>query len=242
MSTVSAERLATVFVEVADTLVDDFDLVEFLQMLTHRVAALFETGEVGLLLADQRNRLNFMAASDESARLIELFQLQHNDGPCLDAFRTARPVTNVDLAAASGQWPKFAPRAFQAGFRSVHAFPLRLRKEVIGAMSVFGSATELDAADTRIVQALADVAVIGLLQERAIRRGELLTEQLQQALNSRILIEQAKGIVAQARGVGPDEAFVLIRNHSRNNNQRLSDLAGAIVRNLPALPDLRHRP
>jgi transcriptional regulator with GAF, ATPase, and Fis domain len=238
MSTVSAARLATVFVEVADTLVDEFDLIEFLQMLAQRVAALFDTGEVGLMLADHRNRLNFVAASDENARLMELFQLQYDDGPCLDAFRSARPVTNVNLAAAMKQWPKFAPRASEAGFRSVHAFPLRLRKEVIGAMSVFGSATELDDADTQIVQSLADVAVIGLLQERAIRRGEVLTEQLQAALNSRIVIEQAKGVVAQARAVSPDEAFELIRGHARRHHRRLGDVANTIVTNLPALDDL----
>ncbi|MFI5889628.1 GAF and ANTAR domain-containing protein [Actinoplanes sp. NPDC051513] len=241
MSAVSAARLATVFVRVADTLVDEFDLIEFLQMLAQRVAGLFDTGEVGLMLADQRNRLAFMAASDESARLMELFQLQHDEGPCLDAFRTGRPVTNVDLAAAAGQWPEFAPRAARAGFQSVHAFPLRLRKQVIGAMSVFGSATELDDADTQIVQSLADVAVIGLLQERAIRRGKVLTEQLQGALNSRVVIEQAKGIVAQASGVSPDEAFVLIREYARGNNRRLSEFAQTIVADLPRVPDLTSR-
>ncbi|MEU4240513.1 GAF and ANTAR domain-containing protein [Actinoplanes sp. NPDC026619] len=179
-----------------------------------------------------------MAASDQSARLLELIQLQHDDGPCLDAFRTARPVTNVNLAAAAGTWPKFALRATEAGFRTVHAFPLRLRKEVIGAMSVFGSNTQLDDADTRIVQSLADVAVIGLLQERAVRRGEVLTERLQDALNSRIVIEQAKGIVAQSRGVTPDEAFALIHRYTRHHGRRLSDVTGDMVRNLPELPDL----
>jgi GAF domain-containing protein len=238
VTTVSGERLATLFVEVADTLVDEFDVVEFLQMLTRRVADLFDTGEVGLMLADHRDRLTFMAASDETARLMELFQLQYDDGPCLDAFRTARPVTNVNLAAARGKWPEFAPRAAQAGFQSVHAFPLRLRKEVIGAMGVFGSATELDEADTLIVQSLADVAVIGLLQERAIRRGEVLTGQLQGALNSRVVIEQAKGVVAQARGVSPDDAFKLVREFARRNNQRLSAVADSIVTGLPNLPDL----
>lgn len=238
MSTVSAERLAGVFVEVADTLVDDFDVIEFLQMLTQRVAGLFDTGEVGLMLADHRNRLTFMAASDESARLMEIHQLQHDDGPCLDAYRTARPVTNVNLAAAADQWPAFAPRAAAAGFASVHAFPLRLRREVIGAMSVFGSATELDDADARIVQSLADVAVIGMLQERAIRRGEVLTEQLQGALNSRVVIEQAKGIIAQSRGVSPDEAFHLIRAYARNNHRRLSDIATTVVTDLPSLRHL----
>ena len=238
MTTVSAERLATLFVDVADTLVDDFDVVEFLQMLTRRVAGLFGTGEVGLMLADHRGRLAFMAASDESARLMELFQLQYGDGPCLDAFRTARPVTNVNLAAAAAKWPEFAPRATEAGFESAHAFPLRLRKEVIGAMGVFGSATELDEADAHIVQSLADVAVIGLLQERAIHRGEVLTGQLQGALNSRIVIEQAKGIVAQARGVSPDAAFTLIRDFARRNNRRLSEVADTIVTDLPSLPHL----
>jgi transcriptional regulator with GAF, ATPase, and Fis domain len=238
MSTVSAARLATVFVEVADTLVDEFDVVEFLQMLTNRVAGLFDTGEVGLMLADQRNQLTFMAASDESARLMELFQLQYDDGPCLDAFRTGRPVINVNLVQAIKQWPEFAPRAVQSGFQSVHAFPLRLRREVVGAMSVFGSADELDDGDTQIVQSLADVAVIGLLQERAIRRGEALSGQLQGALSSRILIEQSKGIVAQVKGVTPDEAFVLIRDYARRNNRRLSDVANSIVSGLPGVPDL----
>jgi hypothetical protein len=241
VSSVSAERLATLFVEVADTLVDDFDVVEFLRMLTRQVAGLFDTGEAGLMLVDGRGRLAFMAASDESARLLELFQLQHDDGPCLDAFRTARPVTNVNLSAATDKWPVFAPRAARAGFASVHAFPLRLRREVIGAMGVFGSATEMDDTDTLIVQSLADVAVIGLLQERAIRRGEVLTEQLQGALNSRISIEQAKGIVAQQHGLTPDEAFLLIRRHARENNRLLSDVAATIVTGAQAQPDLRTR-
>jgi transcriptional regulator with GAF, ATPase, and Fis domain len=238
VTTVSAERLATLFVEVADTLVDDFDVVEFLQMLTRSVAGLFGTAEAGLMLADERGRLTFMAASDESARLMELFQLQYGDGPCLDAFRTTRPVTNVNLAAATQKWPEFAPRATQAGFESVHAFPLRLRKDIIGAMGLFARATHLDGADITIVQALADVAVIGLLQERAIHRGELLTSQLQGALNSRIIIEQAKGIVAQSRGLSPDDAFTLIRDFARRNNRRLGQVAEAIVTGLPNLPDL----
>jgi hypothetical protein len=239
MSTVSAARLASVFVEVADTLVDEFDVIEFLQMLTERVAGFFETAAVGLMLADQRDRLNFMAASNENARLMEIIQLQYDDGPCLDAFRTGRPVTNVNLAGAGGRWPEFAPRAFQAGFQTVHGFPLRLRKEVIGAMSVFAGAAELDEGDTQIVQSLADVAVIGLLQERAIRRGEVLTEQLQHALHSRIVIEQAKGIIAQSRGIAPDEAFVLIRDYGRSHNRCLSDIARGIVDALPVVADLR---
>jgi len=231
MSTVSAERLAKVFVEVADTLVDEFDLIEFLHMLADRVAGLVDASSVGLLLADQRGQLQFMAASEESVKLLELFQLQNDEGPCLDAFRTAQPVVNADLRTAAGRWPRFAPRATADGFRSVHAFPLRLRTEVIGALNVFGDdvGNVLDDTDVQIVQALADIAAIGLLQERAIRRGEILTEQLQGALNTRVVIEQAKGAVAQARGISVDEAFTTIRNYARSNNRRLSDLARAIV-------------
>src|SRR4051794_23400433 len=220
MTTVSAERLATIFVEVADTLVDEFDLLDFLQMLTERASDLVGAAAVGLMLADQRGRLEFMAGSDENVRLIELFQLQNQEGPCLDAFHTGQPVINVDLPGAADRWPHFVPRASAAGFRSVHAFPLRLREQVIGAMNVFGDARggRLEEGDVPVLQALADVATIALLQERAIRRGEQLTEQLQGALNSRIVIEQAKGAVAQARGVTVDEAFVIIRGYARRHN------------------------
>jgi GAF domain-containing protein len=240
MTTVSAERLAKVFVEVADTLIDEFDLIDFMHMLAERTADLVGASAVGLLLADQRGRLEFLAASDEDTKLLELFQVQNDEGPCLDAFRTAAPVINADLADAGARWPRFAPRATAAGFRSVHAFPLRLRNEVIGALNVFGSqpGRTLHDEDIPIVQALADIAAIGLLQERAIRRGELLTEQLQGALNSRITIEQAKGAVAQAQGVTVDEAFTRIRNHARGTNQRIGDLAHAILTDPAALANL----
>jgi hypothetical protein len=208
-------------------------------MLADRAADLVHASTVGLLLADQHGRLQFMAASDENTRLLELFQLQNHDGPCLDAFNTARPVINVDLRTAGGRWPRFAPRATAAGFRSVHAFPLRLRGDVIGAMNVFGTDVGgLDDTDAQIVQALADVAAIGLLQERTISRGELLTEQLQGALNSRIIIEQAKGAIAQAHNITVDAAFDLIRTYARRTNRRLSDVARLIVTDLTSVPDL----
>jgi GAF domain-containing protein len=240
MTTVSAERLAKIFVEVADTLVDEFDLIEFMHMLANHAADLIGAPAVGLLLADQRGRLEFLAASDENTKLLELFQVQAREGPCLDAFNTAAPVINADLAEAGARWPRFAPRATAAGFRSVHAFPLRLRSEVIGALNVFGSqpGRTLSHVDVPIVQALADVAAIGLLQERAIRRGEVLTEQLQGALNSRIIIEQAKGAVAQANGVSVDEAFTLIRAYARRTNRRLVDVAHTIVTDPAGPPDL----
>ena len=240
MTTVSAQRLARIFVEVADTLVDEFDLIDFMHMLAERTADLVHASAVGLLLADQRGRLEFLAASDENTKLLELFQVQNSEGPCQDAFRTGTPVINADLAAAAARWPRFAPRAAAAGFRSVHAFPLRLRNEVIGALNVFGSqpGTTLDETDVPIVQALADIAAIGLLQERAIRRGELLTEQLQGALNSRIVIEQAKGAIAQARRVSVDDAFTIIRNHARRTNRRLVDVAYTLVTDPAALDEL----
>ena len=240
MTTISAERLARVFVEVADTLVDEFELIDFLSMLTHRAAGVVNAAAVGLLLADQRGRLEFVAASDENVKLLELFQVQNSEGPCLDAFRIGRPVIHADLCEARIRWPRFAPRATAAGFGSVCAFPLRLRGAVIGAMNVFGdtASTGLDTADIEIVQALADVAAIALLQERAIRRGEVLTEQLQAALNSRVIIEQAKGVVAQARGISVDEAFTLIRAYARRHNRRLDHVARAVVTDLASLPEL----
>ncbi|WP_430503061.1 GAF and ANTAR domain-containing protein [Micromonospora trifolii] len=227
MSTVSAERLSKIFVEVADTLVDDFDLLDFLHMLTVRTAGLVGASAVGLLLADQRGRLQFMAASDERARILEIFQVQGSEGPCFDAFRTGKPVLNADLESAGERWPDFTRHALTAGFRSVHAFPMRVRREVIGALNVFGSAVggNFGEADVQIVQALTDVAAIGLLQERAIRRGEVLTEQLQGALNSRIVIEQAKGAIAQAHGLSVDAAFTALRGYARRTNRKLTDAA-----------------
>jgi GAF domain-containing protein len=205
-----------------------------------RIADLVAASAVGLLLADQHGRLEFLAASDENTKLLELFQVQNHEGPCLDAFRTATPVINADLAGAAARWPRFAPRATAAGFHSVHAFPLRLRTEVIGALNVFGDqpGRTLEDADVPIVQSLADVAAIGLLQERAIRRGEILTEQLQGALNSRIVIEQAKGAVAEAHEISVDDAFTLIRNHARHTARSLGDVAHTIVTEPASIPDL----
>ena len=240
MTTVSAQRLATIFVEVADTLVDEFDLIDFLDLLADRAASLVDAAAVGILLADPDGRLEFMAGSNENVKLLELFQLQNREGPCLEAFRTARPVINVDLGAAGDRWPRFAPRATALGFQAVHAFPLRLRQQVIGALNVFGATKGGDFEDTdvTVMQALADVASIALIQERAIRRGEVLTEQLQGALDSRVIIEQAKGAVAQARGVSVDEAFASIRSYARRNNRRLTDVARTIVANPGTAEDL----
>lgn len=239
MSTVTAERVADMFVEFADTLVVEFDLVEFLQMVTSRAAEVVGTSAAGLLLADPHGQLQFMAASDERTEWLELFQVQAQEGPCQDCFSEGRPVINADLAHAADRWPHFAPRAVAAGFRSVHAFPMRLRQDVIGALNLFGTdAGRLDPDDVRTIQALADVATIGLLQERAVRRGEVLTEQLQGALNSRVIIEQAKGAIAQMRSCTVDEAFLMLRTYCRDNNLRLSSVAHAVVTDATPIPGL----
>jgi len=242
MSIQTSERVAQIFVEFADTLVEEFDVVEFLQMVALRAAELVDHSDAGILIADKHDVLQFMAASDERTELLELFQVQSQQGPCEDCFRLGTPVINADLREASDRWPVFAPRAVAAGFRSVHAFPMRLRQEVIGALNLFSTDVgRLEPADIRLVQALADVATIGLLQERAIRRGEVLSEQLQGALNSRVIIEQAKGALAQIHGCSVDEAFTRLRSHCRANNLLLSTVANGVVTAPAEFPELTTR-
>lgn len=227
---ISTERLSDVFVEVADTLVADFDLVDFLHNLTDHAASVSGADAVGLLLADQNGNLRYMAASSERAKLLELFQLQNDEGPCLECFRSHEAVINSDLAAASSRWPLFAPRATEAGFESVHAIPMRLRDQVIGALNLFGDAdVRFEPQDVRVVQALADVATIAILQVRGITRAETLTEQLQGALNSRVVIEQAKGAIAERVGIGVDEAFAILRSYARRRQQRLTDVCHDVL-------------
>ena len=221
--------LAEAFVSLADTLVADFDVIELLDRLSTDCVALLPIDAAGLLLSDQRGSLRVLSSSTEQAHLMELFQVQMSEGPCLDCFHTSRQVTAADLSD-DGRWPRFTARARQAGYRAVHALPLRLRSDTIGALNLFGSRPGgLSAEDLRIGQALADVATIGILQERAIRRREVLAEQLQTALNSRLVIEQAKGILAERGHLDLAQAFTLLRSHARTNNQRLSDLARDVV-------------
>jgi GAF domain-containing protein len=227
---ISTERMADLFVEVADTLVDDFDVVDFLHNLTAHASDVSGAAAVGLMLTDQQGRLQFMAATSSSAEHLELYQLQNSEGPCMDCFATGQPVVNADLVNASDRWPAFAPRAIALGYRSVHAFPMRLREQTIGALNLFGSADALfDPSEVRVVQALADVATIAILQERSLTRAEALTEQLQGALNSRVVIEQAKGALATLAGVTTDEAFELMRNRARSSQKRLVDVAQAVL-------------
>ncbi|MDQ2813917.1 MAG: GAF and ANTAR domain-containing protein [Actinomycetota bacterium] len=231
--------LSDTFVELTDTMVAGFDLIDFLHMLTDRSVQLLDVSAAGLLLADPRGELRVVAASSEAARLLELFQLQNDQGPCLDCFRSGRPVSAADLAAEADRWPRFAPAARRAGFGAVQALPMRLREQVIGALNLFRAAPgPFDPASVRIGQALADVATISLLHERSMRHSDTLNEQLQTALNSRVIIEQAKGKLAERLGVDMDRAFNLMRDHARTSNRRLSDLAQAFVEGTESLTGL----
>ncbi|MFI0405622.1 GAF and ANTAR domain-containing protein [Actinomadura sp. 3N508] len=226
------QSVAQTFVALADTLVSEFDVIDFLQQLSERCVELLEVDAAGLLVTDQRGHLRLMAASSEQTRLLELFQLQTEQGPCLDCFHTGTVVHCADLRQddATRQWPQFAPRARDTGFGAVSALPMRLRTELIGAMNLFRARPgPLTADQVTLGQAMADVATIGLLQERAIRHSQILTEQLQTALNSRVVIEQAKGVLAERHDCSMEQAFTALRDHARNHNHRLTDLAHALV-------------
>jgi transcriptional regulator with GAF, ATPase, and Fis domain len=225
-----SQLLSDTFVGLADTMVADFDVIDFLHMLTDRSVRLLAASAAGVVLADPRGELRVAAASSEAAELVELFQIQNDEGPCLDCFRTGKPVSATGLSAQDRRWPRFGAAAAQAGFDAVEALPMRLRDQVIGALNLFrASSGTFDPVDLRIGQALADVATIGLLQDRYVRRSEAVAEQLQGALNSRVVIEQAKGKLAERLSVDMDRAFGLLRDYARNNNQQLTDVARNFV-------------
>ncbi len=223
-------RLVDTFVDLADTLVEDFDVVEFLSMLSERVVEVSIASEAGILLADETGALQFMASSDERSHLLELFQVQNREGPCQDCFTTGEAIAVDDLAEARDRWPLFVDRALATGFRSAQAVPLRLRGEILGALNLFMSDPGgLDESDLAVVQAMADVATIGLLQQRQLDRAHTVADQLQGALHSRIGIEQAKGIVSEQAKLSMDEAFAWLRAHARNTNRKLGEVARAVV-------------
>jgi GAF domain-containing protein len=226
----NGQLLAETFVELTDTMVADFDAIDFLHMLTDRSVQLLDVSAAGLLLADPRGELRVVAASSEAARLLELFQLQSQQGPCLDCFRAGQPVGAADLTAESRRWPQFAAAAQRGGFAAVQALPMRLRDQTIGALNLFrGRPGSFDPGEVRVAQALADVATISLLHERSMRHTDTLNEQLQTALNSRVVIEQAKGKLAERLSVDMTQAFSLLRDHARARNLRLADVAQALI-------------
>ena len=222
--------LARTFVDVADTLVADFDVVDFLTLLTSRCVELFELSEAALLLADPPRGLRVAASSSHEMRVLELFEIQHDDGPSVDCYHAAAPVQCEDLRKGTERWPRFAREALASGWASVHALPMHLRDEVIGALNLLRAEPgPLPPTDLVAAQALADVATIGILQHRTAEEHRLLAEQLQYALNSRVVVEQAKGVLAEHAGLDMDDAFCALRQYARNHNRRLVDVAHAVA-------------
>jgi transcriptional regulator with GAF, ATPase, and Fis domain len=224
------QLLAATFVDLADTLVADFDVIDFLHTLATRSVELLDADAAGIMLADADGGLHVMASSAEEARLLELYELQNDEGPCLDCFRSGRPVARDDLPAMRSSWPAFTEQLQGLGFHSAQALPMRLRSETIGALNLFRlEPGRLSEADVGIGQAMADVATVGLIQERSIAASELLATQLQTALTSRVQLEQAKGVLAQRTGLPLVEAFQLMRDYARGRGRRLSDVAAQII-------------
>ncbi|GAA1955892.1 GAF and ANTAR domain-containing protein [Nocardioides panacihumi] len=234
------QRLSQVFVELADTLVDEFDALDFLATLTERSVELLNADAAGVILNDLRGNLHVVASTSDAAQLLELFELQNDEGPCLDCFKGGRPVVNVGIDEARERWPRFSVAAAEVGYRSAHALPLRLRDSVVGAMNLFcRDDVRLSDADIALGQALADIATIGLLQERAVRQSGLIAEQLQTALTSRIMVEQAKGVLLASAGVPVDQGFQLMRDYSRRHNRSLKIVAQSVIDRVLTVDDFR---
>ena len=223
-------QLNGAFVSLADSLVQDYDVVDLLDQLARICVDVLGGDSAGVLITDQRGHLRIMASSSDAMHSLELYEIQNEEGPCLDCFRSGVPVTVTALAAASRRWPRFAPRAIAQGFYAVQALPMRLRDQRIGALNLFyAGPVVLSDEDVDVAQALADVATIGILQHRAVTRRETLAEQLQTALNSRLAIEQAKGRLAERGNLEVEDAFGVLRDYCRGRNLRLSDIARKIV-------------
>ena len=224
------EHLSRTFVELADTLVDEFDVVDLYAMLSERCVELFDVTAAGLVLADTYGTLRLVASTSEAIETVELFQIQNDEGPCLDCFRERRAIFVADIASERGRWPRFTPFATDAGFRAVSAFPMRLRSRVLGALNLFSTTPDaMPPSDADSAQALADVATIALLQHRAVHDAETISAQLEGALHSRVAIEQAKGVVAESLGVDMQTAFTLLRGHARAHQRALSEVAEEVA-------------
>ena len=222
--------LARTLVELADTLVADFDVIELLTVLTDGCVDVLDVTATGIMLVAPEGDLRVMASSSEAMRVLELFELQSQEGPCLDSYRTGSAVLNQDLTTADLRWPRFAAEARAAGFRTVHALPMRLRGTVIGALNLFHNEPgTMRKADVAAAQAMADVATIAILQHRATIEAQVINEQLTNALNSRVVIEQAKGMFAERAGVDLEYAFLRLRSYARQHNRRLIDVAQELI-------------
>jgi GAF domain-containing protein len=222
--------LIATLVELADNLVDHYDVIDVLTVLSDRCVEAMDVDAAGVMLASPGGELQFVASSSESMRVLELFQIQADEGPCVDCYRAGHPIVNQSLDESDGRWPRFTPRALAQGFRSVHSLPLRLRGRTIGALNLFRTTQgPMEEEDVVVAQGLADVATIAILQHRSALDANTLNEQLSNALNSRIVIEQAKGIISQATNCDMDHAFGRLRAHARNHNEGLTSVAWALV-------------
>lgn len=222
--------LVRTLVELADSLVEDFDVVELLSLLSDRCVAVLDVSAAGVMLAASGGELRVVASSSEAMRVLELFELQSDEGPCLDCYRTGEMVLNEHLGTAEGLWPRFGPVAVEAGFHLAHALPMRLRGSVIGALNLLSADQRpLTGEDIVAGQALAAVATIAILQQRVVSDARLVNDQLNTALTSRIVIEQAKGVLAERAGISLEGAFDAMRHHARDNNKRLAEVAVQVV-------------
>jgi transcriptional regulator with GAF, ATPase, and Fis domain len=242
MSQDRERAVSEAFMALANSLVDGFDVVELLSELTDDCARLLDVASAGLLLADPRGLLHVAAASSQATRDLELFQLQREEGPCLECYREGRPVSIPDLGREAQRWPQFVSAALQAGFASVHAMPMRLQDHVLGTLGLFGTSVgSLNDDDIALAQALAHVASVSIVAGTVAADKDLITQQLQTALTSRVVLEQAKGLIAQSGGLDMDQTFARLRAYARDRNQRLTDVARAVVsRDLPAQQILDH--
>jgi GAF domain-containing protein len=217
-------------VEMADTLVDDYDVVDLLTGLADRCVTLLGVSAAGVMLASPAGSLGLVASSSETMRLLELFELQQQEGPCLDAYRTGERIGHENLDTRSGRWPIFAAAALRAGFQSASALPLRLRDTTLGALNLLGvTRTPMAEADLIVARAFADLATLSIVQHRASAEAQRLNEQLSGALTSRVVIEQAKGVISERASVDLAEAFARLRAYARNSNRRLTDVARAAI-------------
>lgn len=222
--------IADTFVALAGNLVSDYDVVDVLDRLVRRCVQLLAVDAAGILLDDQTGGMAVMAASDDDIRVLEVFQVQHAEGPCRDCLLSGEPVTSADLSSDHQRWPRFVQAALDTGIRAVVAVPLRLHEGTLGALGLFqNQPRQLSADDQRLAQAFADVASIGIIQHRTIHRSAMLAEQLRVALDSRVVIEQAKGVLAERLQIECSEAFVLLRKYCRDHNLKLTAAAEAVV-------------
>jgi GAF domain-containing protein len=222
--------LIRTLVELADNLVDDFDVVDLLTLLSDRCVEVLDVSAAGIMLVASEGDLRVIASSSETMRIVEVFELQSDEGPCVDCYREGTMIVNEDLTSAVERWPRFTPVALESGFLAAYALPMRLRGSVIGALNLFRAQVGvLDDAEVLAAQALADVATIAILQHRVGLEANELNTQLNEALNSRIMIEQAKGVIAERAGIDTDEAFARLRQHARSNNLRLADVAAEVA-------------